>query len=373
MSICLNMIVKNEEKNLPRLFASLKDVVTSYVISDTGSTDNTIELLQELGNKYNIPGTIIQNEWVDFAHNRNIALNKAYELVDAGVIQAKWLLIIDADEELISNKIYNNELDTTVSYKIHRHFKEISFSTLALIATSQPKWEWRGAIHNFLVSTETTRIETTTNYYIRSHHFEGAKSENYTNQLEKSISDAKLLETEIAENNATDPMRYFIQGNEYLEFDENEKALIAYKTCLEKTKKQDLSYFSLIQIGVIYAFKLSNQDLGIHNFNQALETYPQRKEAYYYLGKMAQMSKNFEDAKKYYLLGKQITAIPYEDFLFDLSIYQWKLDLDLLLVYNQLNEKKTCLELINELQQKSHIPERNMALISFLKEKLLKG
>lgn len=367
MSICLNMIVKNEVKNLPRLFASLKGNVSSYVISDTGSTDNTIALIKELGKQYNIPGTIIENEWVNFAHNRNIALNKAYELVNTGEIQADWILIIDADEELIVNNISDSELDPSISYKIHRHFKEISFSNVALIATSQPKWEWKGAIHNFLVPKGNLRIETTTNYYINSHHFEGAKSENYSNQREKSTNDAKLLEIEIAENNTTDPMRYFIQGNEYLEFDENEKALNAYKTCLEKTKQQDLIYFSRIQIGVILAFKLSKQELGIHYFKQALETSPQRKEAYYYLGKMAQMSKNFEEAKKYYLLGKQITAIPYEDFLFDLSIYHWKIDVDLILVYNQLQEKSECLNLINEVQQKGHIPQRNMALINFLK------
>jgi glycosyltransferase involved in cell wall biosynthesis len=374
MSICLNMIVKNEAKNLPRLFASLKDVVSSYVISDTGSTDNTIELIHELGKKYNIPGTIIENEWVDFAHNRNIALNKAYELVDAGVIQAKWLLIIDADEELLINDSEKfKELNPVITYHIHKILKEISHSTIALISVNQPKWEWKGSIHNHLFNKSNNHVGITTACTIQSHYFEGAKSHLFTSQKEKSKHDAALLEIEIAENNTSDPMRYFIQGNEYIEFNDNEKALIAYKTCLEKTKKQDLSYFTLIQIGVIYAFKLTNKDIGHHYFKQALETYPQRKEAYYYLGKMAQISKNFDEAKKYYLLGKQITGIPYNDFLFDLSIYQWKIDIDLILVYNQLNEKKTCLELINELQQKNHIPERNMALINFLKEKLLKG
>ena len=47
MGICVNMIVKNESANLPRLFKSLENVVDFYVIYDTGSTDNTIEKMIE--------------------------------------------------------------------------------------------------------------------------------------------------------------------------------------------------------------------------------------------------------------------------------------------------------------------------------------
>ena len=42
MGICLNMIVKDEAANLERLFASLYKSIDYYVISDTGSSDNTI-------------------------------------------------------------------------------------------------------------------------------------------------------------------------------------------------------------------------------------------------------------------------------------------------------------------------------------------
>ena len=44
-TICLNMIVKNELKVLPRLFDSLIDYIDSYLIVDTGSTDGTQEYI----------------------------------------------------------------------------------------------------------------------------------------------------------------------------------------------------------------------------------------------------------------------------------------------------------------------------------------
>ena len=56
--ICLNMIVRNEARNLPRLFASLQGQVDYFVIADTGSTDETPALLVELGKQFGIPGEV---------------------------------------------------------------------------------------------------------------------------------------------------------------------------------------------------------------------------------------------------------------------------------------------------------------------------
>jgi glycosyltransferase involved in cell wall biosynthesis len=46
-SLCLNMIVKNESKIITRLLQSVVGVIDTYCICDTGSTDNTIEVITE--------------------------------------------------------------------------------------------------------------------------------------------------------------------------------------------------------------------------------------------------------------------------------------------------------------------------------------
>ena len=45
-TLCLNMIVKNESKIITRLFDSVISIIDCYCICDTGSTDNTIELIK---------------------------------------------------------------------------------------------------------------------------------------------------------------------------------------------------------------------------------------------------------------------------------------------------------------------------------------
>ena len=78
---------RNEERNLPRLFASLEGLADEIVYLDTGSTDRSVEIARSSGAK------ILESEWTaDFAFHRNQSMDAA---------TGKWLLIIDSDEEVV--------------------------------------------------------------------------------------------------------------------------------------------------------------------------------------------------------------------------------------------------------------------------------
>ena len=84
--ICLCMIVKNEEKNLESSINSAKNLVDEIVVLDTGSTDNTVNIAEEMGAKVNY------FSWCnDFAKARNEALK---------FVESEWILVLDADEQL---------------------------------------------------------------------------------------------------------------------------------------------------------------------------------------------------------------------------------------------------------------------------------
>ena len=80
-TLCLNMIVKNESKIIVRLLDSVVDLLDSYCICDTGSTDTTVDLIQQYFASKNIPGKIVQEPFQDFGYNRTYAL-KACETID---------------------------------------------------------------------------------------------------------------------------------------------------------------------------------------------------------------------------------------------------------------------------------------------------
>ena len=75
MSICLNMIVKNEEENIGETLINLLSYIKFdyWVISDTGSTDKTMEIITTFFKERNIPGELHEDPWEDFGTNRTKA------------------------------------------------------------------------------------------------------------------------------------------------------------------------------------------------------------------------------------------------------------------------------------------------------------
>ena len=57
-TICLNMIVKNEEKIICRLLESVSDLIDTFCIIDTGSTDSTVEKIMSFFQYRNIKGKL---------------------------------------------------------------------------------------------------------------------------------------------------------------------------------------------------------------------------------------------------------------------------------------------------------------------------
>ena len=96
------MIVKNEEKNIRRALTWAKDIVFEQIVVDTGSTDRTVEIAQEMGAK------VYHFQWIDdFAAAKNYAIEQA---------SGEWIAFLDADE-------YMNQEDTR---KLVRLLEQIS-------------------------------------------------------------------------------------------------------------------------------------------------------------------------------------------------------------------------------------------------------
>ena len=90
MKISACLIIKNEEKNLRQYIEGVKDIADEIIIADTGSTDNSLKLLEELKAKYKLNLTVCFFEWINnFAAAKNFALSKA---------TGDWIIFLDADE-----------------------------------------------------------------------------------------------------------------------------------------------------------------------------------------------------------------------------------------------------------------------------------
>lgn len=102
-TICLNMIVKNEAAIIEETLANITDHIKLdyYVISDTGSTDDTVGVIRRFFDVKGIAGEIHHDGWQNFAYNRNQALKHAKGKTD-------YVLILMRTTALKANWNYPN-------------------------------------------------------------------------------------------------------------------------------------------------------------------------------------------------------------------------------------------------------------------------
>jgi len=79
------IITLNEERNIARCLESLRDVADEVIVADSGSTDRTAEICNQMG------ATVVQMEWQGYSATKNAAnLLARHDLI----------LSLDADEAL---------------------------------------------------------------------------------------------------------------------------------------------------------------------------------------------------------------------------------------------------------------------------------
>ena len=61
ISLCLVMIVKDEEDTIKRCLTAVAPFIKYWVIVDTGSTDKTIDIINETMKELNIPGNCMKD------------------------------------------------------------------------------------------------------------------------------------------------------------------------------------------------------------------------------------------------------------------------------------------------------------------------
>ena len=137
LSACL--IVKNEEKLLPRCLDSIRDLVDEIIVVDTGSEDNTPEIARQYS------CTIHHFPWQgDFSSARNASLQRATQ---------DWILVIDADEELRPEE----------PWKIRRYISQPEAQAISIsVYNLSPE---TGVVSSFLPSIRLFRRSLDLRYY----------------------------------------------------------------------------------------------------------------------------------------------------------------------------------------------------------------
>jgi tetratricopeptide (TPR) repeat protein len=269
--ICLNMIVKNESKIITRLLTSVLPIIDYYCICDTGSTDDTVEIITKFFQKTNIVGKIPYEPFKDFAHNRTFSLHQCVN------IPADYLLLLDADMVLDTSNIHNIEefkkTLTADAYYIFQGTEQFFYKNVRVVK-NDPSISYWGVTHEYVNLPDKSNIDLIEKSVLFIHDIGDGGSKK-----DKFERDIRLLKKGLEE--LPNDARYtFYLANSYRDAGQYENAIETYKKRIEIGGWIEEIWHSYFSIGNCYR-SMNDMANAIFYWMEAYEKYPDRIENLY--------------------------------------------------------------------------------------------
>ncbi|MCW9129755.1 glycosyltransferase family 2 protein [Bacillus paramycoides] len=349
--LCLCMIVKNESRIMERCLNATKSIVDFVSICDTGSTDNTPEIIENWCKESRIPGTVHHEPFKNFGYNRSLAVSLAQKTYS----EADYLLILDADMILEVESTFDKSSLTEDHYLTLQYDIHIKYWLTRLLKASLP-WKSVGVTHEYW---DIDRSKVGADYNIRVARLDtlivndpgdgGSKSDKFER-------DERLLLQGINDPETTPDLhiRYlFYLAQTYYHLNQFEDSIKWYKKRVEAGGWTEEVFYSLLRIGFCYEYLANGSSykqhelidseekehakeqeeqylaLAIFYFQKAWEYRPTRAEPLYQLVKLYRLRSQNNIALMYALQGKEI-PFPTEDLLFiDYHVYDYLFDYEI--------------------------------------------
>jgi glycosyltransferase involved in cell wall biosynthesis len=380
VKIILCMIVKNESKIIERCVRSALPIIDAISICDTGSTDNTIEILENIlkdgidGEK--ISGKVYQHTWKNFGHNRSLsyhaaldtANNLGYDLNDT------YALLLDADMKLvIESKFEKNDLNAN-SYLMIQKTPALSYHNTRFIRLDK-SWKCVGVTHEYWAMEGATAMGNKIEHiFIDDVNDGGAKADKFERDI-KLLTQGLIDEPENA--------RYmFYLANSYHDVGNFDMAIEWYTNRIKAGGWPEEVFYSIYKIGFCHRNK-GDIEKALSWFLKSFEFRPQRIEG---LFEAIHIYRNLQHYNTAYTLCKRAIQAgwPKDDVLFiRRDVYEFLLDFEMSIIayyvqpFGEYDHKTLykegygyCLKLLSRKDLSQNIINLTKTNINFYREKL---
>ena len=309
-TICLNMIVKNESKIITRLLQSVLPVIDTFCICDTGSTDNTKEIIEKFFEKHNILGKVIFKEFVNFGYNRTYALEQAKDMAD-------YLLFLDADMILKIGPKFDKNKFTKDVYSIYQGNDNFRYANTRITSTKigvkvvSPTHEY------YDIQNEASKESLDSDILFINDIGDGGSKEN------KFKRDIELLLKGIEEE-PNNVRYYFYLANSYFDTKDYTNAIIYYKKRISLGQWVEEIFYSWYRLGFCYERIMDSENM-LMCWLSAYQALPKRAESLYEIIKWYRYRGKNDICKMIYNTAKNI-PYPTDCSLFlHKDVYDYKL------------------------------------------------
>lgn len=290
-TLCLNMIVKNESRIITRLFDSVLPIIDSYCICDTGSTDNTIQIITEYFENKKIPGKVVVEPFKNFCHNRTFALQSCVGMSD-------YLLLLDADMILEITNFEKNILNTSDSFNILQGNDSFYYQNMRIVRNNG-LYSYTGVTHEYINTPPNNRTHCfeKNDLFIRDIGDGGAKHDKFERDIRLLLEGIK--------DEPNNGRYYFYLGNSYHDSGRFGEAINAYKKRIELGGWNEEVWYSYYRIGLCFKNMHKMHD-AIYYWMEGYDYYPERLEGLFEIIQHYRFISKHKLSYMFYKQAKQI-------------------------------------------------------------------
>jgi len=308
------MIVKNESNIILRCLNSCKDYVDSIYITDTGSTDNTIDLIENFLSENKIKGKVFKSK-LKQEFNFQDYRNESYQNAVKELKKDYFILLLDADMVLRSN-ISKDEIKRSIYGYTVCELNQVEGSNVysnIRFLNGNYKWECKCLTHEFWKTSTifpSELIIPPDKVYIED-------LSDGNNKKDKSERDLRLLLRGYDQEKESEiKSRYeFYIALTYYALEMKEKSIEWFKKRISSGNWIEEVYYSKYMIARILNIRDAYIDAWLYN--------PNRAEPLYWLCMMEMNYNIFNDDK--FITQKCILVWMYCKWIVRLSIPRCKL------------------------------------------------
>jgi len=211
--VALNFICKNESHIIERMLHSARPITDMIVAVDTGSTDDTIQHIQDFGKKEGLPTYVFTRPFDNFCNSRNYALEQLkVKAAEAGWdLDRSWGFTVDCDEWVRFTPAFTKSSLCADFYVVRQCIGRETFTRHGLYRLSKDI-VWESPIHETLVYGDPSIVKA---YAFDIEIVEEPMGASWKGDLElKFLRYAEVLKVYLEEGHATFRTIYFI-GDSY--------------------------------------------------------------------------------------------------------------------------------------------------------------
>ncbi|NSX14251.1 glycosyltransferase family 2 protein [Cupriavidus taiwanensis] len=348
--ICLNMIVKDEAPVITRCLQSVKGWIDHWVIVDTGSSDGTQDLIRQF--MADVPGTLHERPWRNFAENRNQAMALAKLEMPS---ESDYLLFIDADETLRLDPGFGWPALRQHGYQFRCELDGWHYLRNALVPAGMP-WRWEGVIHEYLTQDQAHRWEPLPGATIVVSR-DGARARAGDTYLR----DIALLEEAVRKEPSNARYRFYL-AQSYRDAGKLDESIRVYGERAGMGGWDEEAWFSRFQVAVLRERRGDAPAAVREGYLDAYQARPSRAEPLCELARYHRLRGEFALA---HLFAQQAAALPRPvDVLFvDESVYAWRALDELAVSAYYVGAVEQGKQALSRLMAEAHVPAHERARI----------